>query len=226
MRKTGLFLQRQLGYDTKTHMTNDEWRTSLTSQGPEHERAIEELRIVLIRGLNASLSGWARRVGREFTSLIDDFAQETTLRVLDNIDSFRGESKFTTWAMKIGVRIALTELRRKRWQNFSLDQIMDMGSMPLPQSKKHYSDPETHVERKDAIDIVMNLIQQELTDKQRRAMLAIGVKGVALEEVARSMNTNRNALYKLMHDARLKLKSALEEKGLTVGELLETFETA
>ena len=206
-------------------MTNEEWLSAISATGVEHERAIEELRKILVRGLHASLSGWARRVGREFTSLIEDFAQEAVLKVIDNLDSFRGESKFTTWAMKIGVRIALTELRRKRWQNFSLDHMIDMGVVPLPTPKKHYSDPETHVERKDAIDIVLNLIQKELTDKQRRAMIAIGVKGVALEEVAISMNTNRNALYKLMHDARLKLKTSLERRGLTVNELLETFET-
>lgn len=207
-------------------MTNEEWLSSLKGNGTAHDRAVDELRQTLVRGLRASLSGWARRVGREFSSLVDDFAQEAVLKILDNLDSFRGESKFVTWAMKIAVRIALTELRRKRWQNFSLDQLMDMGGMPLPQPKRHYSDPETHVERKDAIDIVLNLIQHELTDKQRQAMMAIGVKGVALEEVAKSMQTNRNALYKLMHDARLKLKKALEAQGLSVGELLETFETA
>ena len=205
-------------------MTNDEWIERIGSTGEEHESALEELRATLVRGLRSSLTGWARRVGREFNSLIDDFAQEAILKILANIGSFRGESKFTTWAMKIAVRIALTELRRKRWQNFSLDQMMDMGGMALPERKRDWSDPEVNAERKDSIAIVFNLINEVLTEKQKKAMMAIGVKETPLEVVAASMNTNRNALYKLMHDARLKLKKALEERGLTVGDLLEAFD--
>lgn len=43
--------------------------------------------------------------------------QETLLRVLDQLDTFEGRSLFTTWVHKIAIRIALTELRRKRWRD-------------------------------------------------------------------------------------------------------------
>jgi len=203
-------------------MTNEEWIGRLSESGAGHEAALGEPRTALLRGLRASLGGWSRRVGREFDSLVEDFAQEAILKILDNLDSFRSESKFTTWAMKIAIRIALTELRRKRWQNFSLDQMMETGGITLPEKKRDWSDPEVNAERKDAI--VFNLINEALTEKQRKAIMAIGVKGVPLDVLAERMETNRNALYKLIHDARLKLKAAIEERGLSISELLAAFE--
>jgi RNA polymerase sigma-70 factor (ECF subfamily) len=70
---------------------------------------------------------------------------------------------------------------------------------------------------------VQAILAEELTPRQRSAMLAINVQGVPMEEVARRMGTNRNALYKLMHDARLRLKHRLEREGLPPAELLEMF---
>jgi RNA polymerase sigma-70 factor (ECF subfamily) len=64
---------------------------------------------------------------------------------------------------------------------------------------------------------------EELTDKQRTALTAI-MEGFPLEEAARRLGTNRNALYKMLHDARLRLKKRLEKEGLTPSEVLAVFE--
>ena len=71
--------------------------------------------------------------------------------------------------------------------------------------------------------ILKEMIESELTEKQRQAMAAIRFHGMPLEEEASRMGTNRNALYKLMHDARLRLKQALTAKGISVEEIMETF---
>jgi len=67
-------------------------------------------------------------------------------------------------------------------------------------------------------------MMEELTDKQLRAMTAVGLKGMPLAEAARQLGTDRNALYKLLHDARLRLKRRLAREGLTAGDLLAAFE--
>ena len=74
------------------------------------------------------------------------------------------------------------------------------------------------------ISLISRIIQEELTDKQRQAMIAIGVKGMPMEEVARRMGSNRNALYKLLHDARIRLKNRLALEGLTPEDVLSVFE--
>jgi RNA polymerase sigma-70 factor (ECF subfamily) len=70
------------------------------------------------------------------------------------------------------------------------------------------------------LDMVQRMMMEELTDRQRQAMLAVMVKGMPLEEVARRMGTNRNALYKLLHDARQRMQQRLRAQGLSVQDLM------
>jgi RNA polymerase sigma-70 factor (ECF subfamily) len=107
-----------------------DWSRELRAGGPTTDAALADLRGVLLRGLRRALSG---RAGAD-AALIEDLAQEATLRVLGRLDSYRGESRFTTWAVTIAVRVALTELRRPRWRDVSLYQLAaeDRGSSPDP----------------------------------------------------------------------------------------------
>jgi RNA polymerase sigma-70 factor (ECF subfamily) len=76
----------------------------------------------------------------------------------------------------------------------------------------------------DLIRRIQHIIMEVLTDKQRQAMMTMGVKGMPIEEVARRMGTNRNALYKLLHDGRLRLKKRLAQEGLAPEDILSVFE--
>jgi RNA polymerase sigma-70 factor (ECF subfamily) len=73
------------------------------------------------------------------------------------------------------------------------------------------------------LDLVKHLIEHELTDKQRRALVAVAIRDMPISEVARRMDTNRNALYKVIHDARMRLKRQLEVRGLDVDDVLKVF---
>ena len=79
-------------------------------------------------------------------------------------------------------------------------------------------------ERADMVTAVRRILEQELTPKQREALVLLGIQDVPLEEAARRMKTNRNALYKLLHDARLRLKRRLLAEGLSAQEVLAAFE--
>jgi RNA polymerase sigma-70 factor (ECF subfamily) len=201
--------------------SNQEWLDALRSPGPERDRALAELRTLLVRGLNYALRGWRRTAGRDFEALAEDFCQEALLRILDNLDSFEGRSRFTTWAHKITVRVALTELRRKRWQDVSLDKLVSEDGAEFTMSSEEVG-PETEAERTDLLVWVKRIMMEELTDKQRKAIAAIAFGGMPLEEVARRMDTNRNALYKLIHDARVRLKRRLAREGMNPQDILES----
>ena len=71
---------------------------------------------------------------------------------------------------------------------------------------------------------VRRIISEELTDRQREALVMLGIQDVPMDEAARRLNTNRNALYKLLHDARLRLKRRLTMEGLNAQEVLTAFE--
>ncbi len=204
----------------KKERTNEQWLAEL--RPPPRDEALADLRVLLVRGLGAAL-GSRRDVSRE---AVEDFAQEALVKVLGNLGSFRGESRFTTWAQKISVRVALTELRRLRWRDVSLDEALERHEQ-TGSRKDAFADeeptPEELSARADALALVRKFIDQELTDKQRAAMTVVMFEGMPLEEAARRMGTNRGALYKLMHDARKRLKRRMEEEGLSPEELLAAF---
>ncbi len=204
---------------------NDTWLRDLRAGGAQRDAALADLRALLLRALPQGLSRLLSPENPVFESLIEDTAQETLLRVLDRLDTFEGRSQFTTWAYKISVRVALNELRRRRWRDVSLEGLEDEESNGSPPRQFASSEPgpETVAERADILQRVQQIVAEELTDRQRAAMHAINMQGVPMEEVARRMGTNRNALYKLLHDARLRLKHRLEREGLPVKELLEMF---
>lgn len=201
--------------------TNDEWLSDL--RGDNQDQAIEDLRRVLKRGLIYALSS---RIKTDLENQVEDFVQDSILRILDKMDSFRGESKFTTWAQKVAVRVAFTEMRRQRWKDISIEDLMpeDSGDFtPLV-----LSDPSPNPEKRATQTLLLEMIDEmmtsDLTERQRTALVAIMHGGMPLEEVARRMDTNRNALYKLLHDARKQMRNRLLEKGLTPQEVLGAFE--
>ncbi len=209
-----------------TTRSNKSWLSDLRSDGSLREAALTDLRNVIQHGLPYALSRWLSPNDPLFAPLVDEVTQETLLRVLDQLDSFEGRSMFTTWVHKIAVRIALTELRRKRWQDSSLDELMDNEKSPAPSNlvADHHPTPEAVTERTDMLERVRRILEEELTPKQREALTLLGIQDVPLEEAARRMKTNRNALYKLLHDARLRLKRRLAMEGLTPQEVLSAFE--
>jgi RNA polymerase sigma-70 factor, ECF subfamily len=207
--------------------TNEDWLDHLRAAGPQLEAALADLRAIVVAGLPYALSKWLPPESPQVEALSQEVAQETLLRVLDKLDTFEGRSKFTTWVHTIAVRIALTELRRQRWKDVSLEGMVEKDnqqSAPMNLLAEHGSSPEERVEGSDLMMRVQLIIQEELTDKQRQAMLALAVHGMPMEEVARRMGTNRNALYKLMHDTRLRIKNRLAREGLTPADVLAVFE--
>lgn len=209
-----------------TERSNEQWVDDLAAPGEAQEIALGDLRAIVLRGLPYALSKWLTPSDPEFESLSEEVAQDTLLRVLESLHTFEGRSRFTTWVHKIAVRIALTELRRKRWRDVSLDELTENapGQGPLGVLTAHVAGPEVVAEQSDMIAHLQRVISEKLTEKQREALIATRIHGMPMEEVARRMGTNRNALYKLLHDARLRLKTGLEEGGLSPEDVMAAFE--
>jgi RNA polymerase sigma-70 factor (ECF subfamily) len=203
--------------------SNEEWTQALSRPGPGRDAALEDLRLILVRGLGYGLS--QRSNLRE--SDLEDFAQDALLKILDALHTFRGESRFTTWAHKIAVRVAFTELRRRRWRDVSLDELTESKNDDAEFIPAYLSDPsiapEQQAMQQAILQTLRRLIREELTDRQRRAMQA-ALRGMPLGEVAERMDTNRNALYKLLHDARRRLQQKMLEEGLAAQDVRSAFD--
>jgi RNA polymerase sigma-70 factor (ECF subfamily) len=201
--------------------SNQEWLDALS--GPGRDQATADLRLLLVRGLRYAFAGPSGVTDAD----LEDFAQEALMKILGGLDSFRRESRFTTWAHKIAVHEALTELRRRRWRDVSLedltaqhgqseDTIAALGDPDVS--------PEREAERQIVVAMLQRLVDEELTDRQRQAMVAV-MRGMSLAEVARRMETNRNALYKLLHDARQRLRKQIVAEGHMPEDLLAAFDS-
>jgi RNA polymerase sigma-70 factor, ECF subfamily len=215
-----------------TERSNQEWLAHLTGPPAEQESALEALRGRLQRGiyyyLSRDRSDLSHLSSQDLSQMAEDLAQDAVLRVLDNLDSFRGDSRFTTWATKIAVRVAISDLRRARYKDFRLDDLTAEDELlPLTSSvsvPNNLPNPESAAERADVMTKISTALSEALTERQYQALDAVALRGVPLEIVAEQMGTNRNALYKLVHDARRKLRAHLEAQGLSVEYMLDLFQ--
>jgi RNA polymerase sigma-70 factor (ECF subfamily) len=60
---------------------------------------------------------------------------------------------------------------------------------------------------------VRRVVEDELTEHQRRVFVAIVVDGIPADALATRLGLQRNAIYKVIFDARRKIRRALVAKG-------------
>jgi RNA polymerase sigma factor (sigma-70 family) len=198
--------------------TNEQWLADLRGINPDE--ALADLYDLLVRGLTAGLGSYGGGVDAN----AEDFAQEALIKITDNLDSFRGESRFTTWAQKIAMNVALTELKRRRWRDVSLQDLFARREAADGGPADTQLSPEQLALQNTVLQELRRIVDEELTDRQREAVVAVILEGMPISEVARRMGTNQNALYKLLHDARRKLKRQMEAVGLSPQDVLAVFE--
>jgi RNA polymerase sigma-70 factor, ECF subfamily len=214
-----------------TLRSNEEWLQVL---GQRHsvakDEALAELQDFLIRSVLVYLSlhrdeltQWSHQAIYE---LAEDIAQDSLLDILNSLETFRNESRFTTWAYRFAVNRAASELRHRRYRNLSLDRLLEQeasGFEALLTTAKHQSQ-ERQIEQRAYVQLLHNLITTRLTERERAAIIGIYLQGYSMDEVARALDTNRNALYKLLHTARQHLKEALLARHLTQNDILSAFD--
>jgi len=216
-----------------TTRTNQEWLHDLKASGATQEAAIDDLRDLLLR---AALYFFSRNTGdfrgmdrEEITQRAEDCAQDALMAVLDHLSDFRGDSKFTTWAYKFAINTAMMAARRERWKGVSIDELASDESHFFDwilQDRSDGSAPEQSAIQAEIQRIIRDVIEQDLTENQRRVVFLMVFNEVPMDEVVRHLGTNRNAIYKMLHDARRKIKSGLQSRGFEVAETLALFGTS
>ncbi len=202
----------------QTQRTNEQWLRDLRSEGPTQTGALEDLRAYLLR----ALAGGLKRYGGMPKDLLEDVVQDALIRILDQLHRFEGRSRFTTWATTITVRAALTELRRRRWRDVSLEEVTAGEALTPQTNADEGANPETHAARLGIVRAMQEILESQLSERQQTAILA-ELRGMPQEEIGRRLGITRNAVYKLGHDARKKLKHGLEASGFDAAEIRTAF---
>ena len=211
--------------------TNDEWLHDLSASGLTQEAAITDLRDHLLRAAmyffsrnRDDLVGLSRD---EILQRAEDCAQDALIAVMNHLPDFRGDSQFTTWAYKFAINTALVAARRERWKEVSLDDLSQVGESTYLdwalRDQSATSAPDRTAMQNEVRELIREVIEHKLTENQRQVLILMVFQNVPLDEVARYMGSNRNAIYKMLHDARRKLKSSLSARGFEVAEILTSF---
>ena len=209
--------------------TNEMWLSELLDGNPQQAEAFKDLRRYLKRGVMAYLrnrSDLNHLADPELQQMSEDFIQEALLKIQTNLDSFQGKSKFTTWATKIAANHTISELRRAKWRDLSLDAITEAGTSLqeiLNLDTAPGTNPDTASERQQVWDTLTDVIENELTERQRQVLISVQVENMPVAKVADLLETNANNIYKLLHDARAKLKRRLQDLDLESQYILKLF---
>ncbi len=202
-------------------MTQNEinWPAALrAADSGDQAAAVRALRDLLQNGLRIALNG--RSDVSE--AHLEDFAQESLLRVLDRLDQFEGRSKFTTWAQAVALNVAFTELRRKRWQDVSLDALLADGERMTDSAMIADDVLGADEDRTRLVATLRHAIENDLTPKQRAAILG-ELREMPFDQIVELLGTSRNAAYKMLHDARRALKQRLHGAGITGADIQNAF---
>jgi RNA polymerase sigma-70 factor (ECF subfamily) len=190
-----------------------DWLRALDAAGPEHDAAVERLHALLLR---ASVTEVARRrptapaaVG-DLDDLANQAADDALMAVMKKLHTYRGDSRFTTWAYKFALLEAAAAMRRRPWHGRELPLEAD-GWARFPDGR---TSPPGQAEASELIDAIRDAITEVLTPHQRDVLVALTLNDVPIDVLAERRGTTRNALYKTLHDGRRKLRARLAEDGL------------
>ncbi len=189
------------------------WLRRLGVAGAERAVAERELHARLVRIALAEVrrrSSGTPVTGRELDDVGQQAADDAMVAILAKLDDFRGESKFTTWAYRFVILEVSSKLGRHYWRHPPV--ALDAGQWELLPDRFGI-DPARHAEAAAVFAEVRRVVDEELTAHQRRVFVAIVVDGIPLDALAAELGLRRNALYKVIFDARRKIRRALVANG-------------
>jgi RNA polymerase sigma-70 factor, ECF subfamily len=191
---------------------SDDWLRDLRGDGHLHEDAVARLHALLLRGARYTIARH-RTLLPQFSELdLEQIALESaddaTVAILSRLDDFRGESRFTTWAYKFAFLDATAKLRQRAWRG------REIPTEPESWTILGATADADQAELAELLAAIGDGLAEALTERQRDVLVAVAINGVAIEVVAERLGTTRGALYKTMHDARVRLRAYLAERGL------------
>jgi RNA polymerase sigma-70 factor (ECF subfamily) len=192
---------------------SSEWLRTLSAGGAEQDAAEARLHRLLIR---VSASELHRRrtqldvTGPELDDMAHQAAADALVSITARLGQFRGESRFTTWACKFAIFEVSAKVGRHFWRRPQLPYDReDWEALP----DRFGFDVAEEAEARELVAALRAAVEEELSERQRTAFVAIVLNGVPADALAVQLGSNRNAIYKTLFDARRKLRAALAESG-------------
>ena len=146
----------------------------------------------------------------------EDISQETFIRALDKLNTFKGRSTIKTWLFSIATHMALDHFRaRKRWSLEDIDKVKDI---PITKDIKIrfqtlvVESPHAKFEIKEHIDRCFTCIMKTLPIEQQIAFILKDVYQFKIQEITKIMRQSAGVVKHLLHDARKQMKGIYENR--------------
>jgi RNA polymerase sigma-70 factor (ECF subfamily) len=189
------------------------WLERLRSEGTRREESIAELHSLLLRAARHETRrrrGWlGGAAGPELDDLAHQAAADALVAVVDKLDTYRGASRFTTWAYKFVFNQVSLKMRRHIWSGRRVEfDNADWEGLP-----SRLASPEAGSEQQAQLAVLQRAVEEGLTERQRDVFVAVALNETPIDVVADRLNSNRGAIYKMLHDARMRLRTQLADAG-------------
>jgi RNA polymerase sigma-70 factor, ECF subfamily len=146
----------------------------------------------------------------------EDAAQEAILKAFTNLARFRGDSKFSTWLVRIATNEALTKLRKERRQKLhdSLDDSLDDGREDekgnyVPRDFADWREIPSEALQTEELRQALSRALTSLTPKHRQVFVLRDVQHFTIEETAKLLGIGKSAVKTRLLRARLQMRDAL-----------------
>jgi RNA polymerase sigma-70 factor (ECF subfamily) len=189
------------------------WIDGLRATGAERAAAVR-LHDLLLRAARSE-AGRRRHLdpeigGAELDDLCRQAADDAVLAVTRKLGGYRGASRFTTWAYAFAVLEISVKLRRHAWRGRTVPTADDDATW----ERLGTSAPaQARVESTELLRALRRAVAEELSPRQRDVFVAVALNDVEIDVVAGRLGSTRGAVYKVLHDARRKLRLRLEREG-------------
>jgi RNA polymerase sigma-70 factor, ECF subfamily len=181
--------------------------------GSRREEAATRLRERLLRISRAEVNRRRSQLdfgGPELDDIAEQAASDAAVAVLAKLGDFRGESRFTTWAAKFAILEVSSKVGRHQWRRAGVH--LDLDAWERMPDRFGYG-PGQEAESRELLAALRVAVETRLSERQRRVFEAIVLNEVPLDVLVVELDSNRNAIYKVLFDARRKLRTDLVANG-------------
>jgi RNA polymerase sigma-70 factor (ECF subfamily) len=139
----------------------------------------------------------------------EDAMQDAFLKSYAHLKTFQGDSRFYTWLVRIAANEALMRLRKRRPNQFSLDEPMEGDEDLMPRELQDWGPgPEQRFAQTEMREILSGVIE-ELEPDYRIVFVLRDIEELSTEETAASLGISIPAVKSRLLRARLKLREKL-----------------
>jgi RNA polymerase sigma-70 factor (ECF subfamily) len=198
---------------------SQKWLDGLRAKGPRHDRCVRDLHALLLRAARHEVYRRRAWLGGAGGPELDDVAQQAAgdalLAIIDNLDTYRGLSRFTTWSYRFVMNHVSVKTRQHAWSGRRvLFDDTDWERLP----DRLVMSPHRRSEQLAQLGALRTALEEKLTARQREVFVAVALNEVPIDVVAARLDSNRGAIYKILFDARTKLRASLLEVGYPIEE--------